>query len=166
MSSAKLTQSMANTEYIAAGMIKDIRAFATKKGQGPMMANVTVTDYEGDLKMTFFPKIWEQASSQIQTDKVMAFSGKVDYNENYGYSFQVNEILDINSLKERAIQSIHIKLNEQLANSEKMNKLVDTLVANPGNCSVYLHIASDNKNFIIKSSGSIKVTPDASGYAP
>ena len=159
MSSAKLTQSMANTEYIAAGMIKDIRAFATKKGQGPMMANVTVTDYEGDLKMTFFPKIWEQASSQIQTDKVMAFSGTVDYNENYGYSFQVNEILDINSLKERAIQSIHIKLNEQLANSEKMNKLVDTLVANPGNCSVYLHVASDNKNFIIKSSGSIKVTP-------
>ena len=156
MNSAKLSLFIKDTKYTVAGMVKEIRSFNTKKNT--LMGNVTITDYDGDLKLTFFPKVWEKYSSQLVQDKVMAFLGSIDYKEPYGYTFSVDEILDIENLQEKAIQSIHIKLSPSLTNEFIISDLVENLVANPGDCSVYLHILNGDRNFVIRSNLSLKVT--------
>ncbi|MGP1587106.1 MAG: DNA polymerase III subunit alpha [Treponemataceae bacterium] len=158
MNSSRLNQAVKNYEYIIAGMIKEIHSFPTKKGE--TMANVILTDYDGDIKLTFFPKVWALLSSEIQVEKILSFKGKVDISEQYGASFQVSEMLDINNLKKRSIKSVHLKLFENAISRSKIEELRDLLVAHNGNCSVYLHVDSDNKNYVIQASSSLLVSSD------
>ena len=156
MNSSKLDKAIPKTTYTIAGLVKEIKAFPTKTS-GKKMANVTITDYDGDIKITFFPKDWEKYETQIIQDKIMAFSGTVDFNEKYGYSFRVDEILDIDNLQERATKSVHVSLNNHLKLSELENLLED-FVANPGDCFVYLHMTDDDKKFVIRVNSSLRVS--------
>ena len=115
------------------------------------MGIVTGKDFDGELKFTFFPKVWEKLESFIEEDKVLAFKGKVTHSEQYGNSFQVEELLDINNLQEQSVKSIHIRLFPT-QNKRSSMELRDFLVAHSGNCSVYLHIERDEKNYTMVSS--------------
>ena len=155
MNSAKLSSALPETEYTTAVLITEVRKITTKKGT--MMGIVTGKDFEGEIKFTFFPKVWERLETFVQEDKVLAFKGKVDHSEQYGDSFQVDELLDINNLQAQSVKSIHIKLFPT-QNKRSSMELRDFLVAHPGNCSVYLHIERDEKNYTIQSSTSLKVS--------
>ncbi len=155
MNSAKIPSALPETEYTTAVLITEIRRITTKKGD--LMGIVTGKDFDGEIKFTFFPKVWEKLSSYIEEDKVIAFKGRVDHSEQYGDSFQVDELLDINNLQEKAVKSIHIKLFST-QNRRSSMELRDFLVAHPGNCSVYLHIERDEKNYAIQCSSSLKVS--------
>ena len=121
------------------------------------MGIVVGKDYEGEVKLTIFSKTWERLENFIQEDKVLAFKGRVDHSEQYGDSFQVDELLDINNLQQQSVKSIHIKLFPT-QNKHSSMELRDFLVAHAGNCSVYLHIERDGKNYTIQGSSSLKVS--------
>ena len=154
MNSAKIPSALPETEYTIAVLITEVRRITTKKGT--IMGIVTGKDFDGEVKFTFFPKVWERLDSFVQEDKVLAFKGKVDHSEQYGDSFQVDELLDINNLQSQSVKSIHIKLFST-QNKRSSMELKDFLVAHPGNCSVYLHIERDEKNYTIQTSTSLKV---------
>ena len=153
MNSAKIPSALPETEYTIAVLITEVRRITTKKGT--IMGIVTGKDFDGEVKFTFFPKVWERLDSFVQEDKVLAFKGKVDHSEQYGDSFQVDELLDINNLQSQSVKSIHIKLFST-QNKRSSMELKDFLVAHPGNCSVYLHIERDEKNYTIQTSTSLK----------
>ena len=154
MNSAKIPSALPETEYTIAVLITEVRRITTKKGT--IMGIVTGKDFDGEVKFTFFPKVWERLDSFVQEDKVLAFKGKIDHSEQYGDSFQVDELLDINNLQSQSVKSIHIKLFST-QNKRSSMELKDFLVAHPGNCSVYLHIERDEKNYTIQTSTSLKV---------
>ena len=154
MNSAKIPSALPETEYTIAVLITEVRRITTKKGT--IMGIVTGKDFDGEVKFTFFPKVWERLDSFVQEDKVLAFKGKVDHSDQYGDSFQVDELLDINNLQSQSVKSIHIKLFST-QNKRSSMELKDFLVAHPGNCSVYLHIERDEKNYTIQTSTSLKV---------
>lgn len=155
MNSAKMANALPDTDYTIAVLITEVRKIITKKGTA--MGIVTGKDYEGEVKLTFFSKQWERLENFIQADKVLAFKGRVDHSEQYGDSFQVDELLDINNLQEQSVKSIHIKLFPT-QNKRSSIELRDFLVAHSGNCSVYLHIERDGKNYTIQTNNSLKVS--------
>ena len=150
-----MENALKDTDYTIAVLITEVRKIITKKGTP--MGIVTGKDYEGEVKLTFFSKQWERMEQFIQEDKVLAFKGKVDHSEQYGDSFQVDELLDINNLQEQSVKSIHIKLFPT-QNKRSSIELRDFLVAHSGNCSVYLHIERDGKNYTIQTDNSLKVS--------
>lgn len=155
MNSVKIANAIPNTDYTIAVLITEVRRITTKKGT--LMGIVTGKDFDGEIKFTFFPKVWEKLESFIEEDKVLAFKGKVTHSEQYGNSFQVEELLDINNLQEQSVKSIHIRLFPT-QNKRSSMELRDFLVAHSGNCSVYLHIERDEKNYTIKGCSNLQVS--------
>ena len=156
---ATIEKAIPEHEYVIAGMVKEIRTIVTKKS-GKSMAIVTIEDYDGEAKLTFFPKVWEHVSEDVHVEKVLAFKGKVDHNEKYGHSFQVDTLLDIDSLQDKAINAIHIQLFKNIAKQQQLIELRDFILANTGNCCVYFHVETEKDIFIIKCNSHLTVSSE------
>ena len=58
------------------GLIQSIKTHTGKSGK---MAFSTLADYNGEIEITFFPKIWEKCQNYIEVDKVAILRGKIEY---------------------------------------------------------------------------------------
>ncbi|MFO7680160.1 MAG: DNA polymerase III subunit alpha [Chloroflexota bacterium] len=62
-----------------AGMISQLRALTTKKGDP--MAFATLEDLDGKIDVVFFPRTWKECRDMVQVDQVMLLWGKVQAKE-------------------------------------------------------------------------------------
>jgi len=72
----EITEDMANQKVIVAGMVTYVRRLTTKKGDP--MAFAGLEDLQGATEVVIFPRIWKQAESICQPDKILVVRGKVD----------------------------------------------------------------------------------------
>jgi len=71
---------------ILVGIIRNIKTIITKNGS--KMAFATLSDYNGEIEVTFFAGSWERCQNHIETDKVVILQGKIDYQKDKDkYSF-------------------------------------------------------------------------------
>ena len=138
-------------KYVTIGMITDIFSKVTKTNS--TMAFAKLQDYYGTMSLVFFPKVWEELSSKIEADKVYAFRGRLDpKSEREEPSFIVDSLEDPELLKNRAIQELHIQLDDGLKEEQQIFNLKEFLFGNSGGCSVYFHINAGNFSYTIKAS--------------
>ena len=146
--------------HTAIGMLSELRAIRTKKGAD--MAFASLQDFTGAIALTFFPKTWEKLKGQLEEGKVYAFKGKIDSSRDEP-SFLVNEIANLDSLKERSIHELHIKINNNFNNEAQIDTLKNILFGSQGNCSVYFHIETEKGPFIVKANSQISA-PSSSDF--
>ncbi|MDR2445436.1 MAG: DNA polymerase III subunit alpha [Spirochaetaceae bacterium] len=86
----------AGLEYIFAGVIKTLRPIQIKKGRnaGGFMGSGLLSDYNGEIELTFFTDTWEKYRNTIAIDSVVAVKGKFDI-RNEKPSVVVKEVFDI-----------------------------------------------------------------------
>jgi DNA polymerase-3 subunit alpha len=78
--------------YILVGIIKAIRTANSKSGK---MAYITIADYNGEIEMVFFSRVWEIWQSRIQEGQIAIVKGKIDYQEDRDkYSFIADGLID------------------------------------------------------------------------
>jgi len=157
ITSKNLERSTENKQYIVIGMLKNLHSIITKKGDP--MAFGTLEDLDGTLDLTFFPKIWENLSTtnKLQQDSVLAFLGKISKTkEDQPPSFIVDQLLDIETLKEKSSWDVHIKL-EKFNSPEQIYPLRDFLFGISGNSSVYFHIESNTDSVIVKANSQMTI---------
>lgn len=142
---------------VAVGMLGDLRVIRTKKGDD--MAFAKLQDLTGFMDLTFFTKTWGVLRSQIADGKVVALKGRVDGSRETP-SFLVDELLDINSLKERSVQQVHVQLEPQAENELKIQELRDFLFSKQGSCSLYFHLDTPQGPYIVKANSQAKVPCD------
>lgn len=143
--------------YIAVGMLGDIKPYRTKKGDD--MAFAKLQDLTGFFDITIFPKIWGVVRTKISDGNVVAFRGTLDGSRETP-SFLVEELLDLNSLKEHSIQQVHIQLEEQNFSEVQIQHLRDFLFAKQGQCSVYFHIETNSGSYIVQANSQLRVPAD------
>jgi len=151
----EISRAQPGKNYTIIGMIKEIRTIITKKGDP--MAFAKLEDFEGIMDLTFFPKTWEKYSSMISPDAVVAINGKIDKSRDTP-SFNVDEVLNPMELQEKSISEVHIKLKPNMTSEKEIRKLQDFIFGLEGNCSVYFHIDIAGKDYILKSSSSVKIS--------
>ncbi|MDR0525168.1 MAG: DNA polymerase III subunit alpha [Spirochaetaceae bacterium] len=96
----KITKSLDGTHTLI-GVVKSIKPFLTKKGT--QMAFASLSDYNGEIELTFFPEVWEKERDKFEADQVIALRGKADRRENRDRpSFLVETLLDVRKLQEDA----------------------------------------------------------------
>ena len=79
---------------ILLGLIKGIKTITTKSGK---MTFATLTDYNGEIETTFFPRVWESCEDKIKEDEVAIIRGKIDYQEDKDrYTFLADECIGVN----------------------------------------------------------------------
>jgi DNA polymerase-3 subunit alpha len=82
---------------ILIGIIKAIRIANSKSGK---MAYITIGDYNGEIDMIFFSRIWETCQSRIQEDQIAIVKGRIDYQKDREkYSFIAESLVDIREIE-------------------------------------------------------------------
>ena len=135
--------------YSMLGIVKELRTIMTKKGQP--MSFAKLEDLAGSVDLTFFPKVWERCRERVTEDAIIAVSGKMDFSREPP-SFLVDELLDIDNLKEKSVKEIHIKLSSPLLNQQQLNKFQDAIIGSDGPCSVFFHMETAHKKYTVKAS--------------
>ena len=147
----------AGTSYIALGMLQGLMPIITKKGDP--MAFAKLADFNGEIDLTFFPKVWETLKDKLQNEGVYAFRGKVDTTRETP-SLIVDSLEDPESLQQRAITQIHIQLEKNINSIREILPLKEFLFGATGNCSVYLHLDINNKQYIVKANAQLSAPAD------
>jgi DNA polymerase III subunit alpha len=144
-------------EYIALGMMMELRTIRTKKGTE--MAFGKLQDYSGSIDVTFFPKTWETMRMTVHNDGVYAIRGKVDGSRDTP-SLIADSIEDPNQLQTRSIQEVHVELENSYKNEADIVRLKDFLFGKTGKCFVYFHIDTSNGPYIVKANDQLTVSSD------
>jgi len=77
---------------ILIGIISNKKQIITSKGQ--KMGFATISDYKGDMEMTFFSGVWEKVSDRLEDEKVVILKGRIEYQKDKDkYSFLAEDIL-------------------------------------------------------------------------
>lgn len=141
--------------YIALGMVSEIRPYHTKKGTD--MAFVKLNDFDGVLDCTIFSSSWEKMRNTLEVGGVYAIKGNVDVSRETP-SFIVDSIVDIQTLEQQAISSIHIEIDSNFQSEDAISELKNFIFAKEGGCSVYFHIEANNEFFVIKANDQLKMS--------
>ena len=83
-------------------------------------------------------------ASQIQEDGVYAFRGKLDEREGSS-AFLVDSLENPGELKVHSIKEVHIEIEQTIKDEKDILHLKNFLFDITGNCSVYFHIDTINK---------------------
>lgn len=147
-----------NRKYRIMGMVNDIRVIQTKKGRP--MAFVQLEDFNGSIELVIFSRIWEEKGAMIQKDGIMGFSGKIDKSRD-NPKFIVDDILPPDNMKKVKTSEVHIKINRNICREEDLVSFREYLMDFLGNCTVFLHLPTNDpgKDTVIKASGQIKLEP-------
>jgi DNA polymerase-3 subunit alpha len=88
----------AGLDYIFVGVIKTLRSIQIKKGRnsGSFMGSGVLSDYNGDIELTFFTDTWQKYRDTLTVDSIAAVKGKFDI-RNEKPSIIVKEVFDIES---------------------------------------------------------------------
>ena len=99
--------------YVLVGNIKNIKTIVTNKGS--KMAFASLSDYNGEIELTFFAGPWERCQGIISNDSVVILKGKIDYQRDKDkYSFIVDSVLS-----RHEVSSVIKEVKEQ----EEKNKI-------------------------------------------
>jgi DNA polymerase-3 subunit alpha len=129
---------------ILVGIIKTMRVVNSKSGK---MAYVTIADYNGEIDMIFFSRVWEICQGRLQEDQIAVVRGKIDYQKDKDkYSFIAEALIDSREIEaviaeEEALQRKREKFRSawlymadlksgSLANAEKGSYTVIGQLAN------------------------------------
>ena len=126
------------TSY-AVGLVIGVRVMTNKRGK--RWALVTLDDKSARIDARFFPEMYEQYESLLQTDKILMISGQVSFDEfSGGNTIQARDAMDIVQVREKNAKGIQIRLDSSWCNPSSLAKLQTILQAyQGGSCPVHVH---------------------------
>ena len=144
-------------EYILIGILKSIKPYMDKKGKP--MAFGSLMDYNGEIDLVFFEKVWETCRDALAVESPVILRGQLDTKRDRP-SFQVLELLKAEHFY-RHTEEIHIRLEERAGTQEEeLYPLRDYLLRNPGSCTVYIHVPLPEGETVIKTSTQLEIASD------
>ncbi|MDR1839879.1 MAG: DNA polymerase III subunit alpha, partial [Treponema sp.] len=150
--------------YTIIGYLKSLREFKDKNDND--MAFGTLQDFEGEIDLVFFSKVYAENRYLLKLDDIIALKGNIDPENERNpekISFKVSSIADFAQLSRSAARreakgekppetefekpaetqagEVHIKLNTETAGSEEdLNSLSNFLAEHSGLCSLFIHV--------------------------
>jgi DNA polymerase-3 subunit alpha len=142
--------------HIIIGIIKNIKEITTKKDQ--QMAFATLEDLSGTIELVFFPAVWSALVNDVTNDKIYALQGVPEYSKDEKPSLQVEKILDIENLKEKTWNAVHIRLDSGIEKKEEtLQPIKHYIEDHKGNCFVYIHIPHTKGEAVIRTASSLRL---------
>ena len=154
LDTSNLNRAQPKKKYTIVGMITDVRTIITKKNQP--MAFAKLSDLNGEINLTFFPKTWEKLASKITPDTVWGITGEIDTTRE-DPSFNVDDAVRPEELAEHVTSQIHISLSPGFTEEQQLFELREFLFAASGNCFVYFHMAIGGKTYVVNASKQLTV---------
>ncbi|MDR0315552.1 MAG: DNA polymerase III subunit alpha [Treponema sp.] len=93
--------------YTVVGFLKGLREFKDKNGND--MAFGTLQDYEGEIDLVFFSRVWDECRDLLKQDEITALKGSIDPESDRNPEkpgFKVSSIADIAMLTRSAARKV------------------------------------------------------------
>ena len=134
-----------------AGIISSYRRTTTKR-TGSFMAFISVEDVYGSLDCVCFPAVYEKYKAEIANDKIVKVKGKLDVDAEKGISLIVDEIVPLETEKDKSVGSKNDKrpvlwLNAKNLDDKEFDEFVNMLSNYEG--EVICKIVRGNERYLL-----------------
>jgi DNA polymerase-3 subunit alpha len=121
-------------------MINSKRVIMTKKGKE--MCFVTLSDKNGSVDCTIFPKTYEKIKDYIAVEGIYGFIGKFqkDYKDDTKIVYTIDEVKDPKELPPVALSSCYVKIKKSIAQEVGLQNLRDACLDHSGPLSLTILI--------------------------
>jgi DNA polymerase-3 subunit alpha len=145
------------SEVSLAGVITRIKVTTTKRGN-ERMAILTLEDFEGNIEVLVFPKVFAHVEGHLRADAVVWISGRASLREDRP-KLLGQEVVPLEDLFTRMTQSIRIRISQPV-DRPVLEALKQTLQAHPGQVPVELAVGNgSNGGRRVAVGSTLNVTP-------
>jgi DNA polymerase-3 subunit alpha len=168
--------------YTVIGYLKSLREFKDRNDND--MAFGALQDFEGDIDLVFFSRVYAECRHLLKIDEITALKGSIDPESERNpakISFKVSSIADFAQLSRSAARreasgeeppsppvkkqaqilpdEVHIRLKSDIMkNDDDLFQLRDYLAENSGSCTMYIHIPVTGGEKTIRAVTGIEIT--------
>ncbi|MDD5435005.1 MAG: OB-fold nucleic acid binding domain-containing protein, partial [Nitrospira sp.] len=143
-------------EVAICGIISEIRTTNTKKGD--KMAYIRIEDMDGSVEVIVFPELYRSSSELLVAEKPVIVTGITNKNET-GCKIKGSNIQDLLKAPERRTSKMDIRLLSTGLSTDDLNSLKGILINHIGKCPVFLHLISNNKEYILALDNNLSIKP-------
>lgn len=158
--SSSSTRDLSNKEdgndVTVCGIITEVRTTLTKKGD--RMAYVRLEDLEGSVELIIFPELYRSSSALLTEDRPVLTAGTVNKTDS-GLKLKTSRISDLAEMAERITSQVDISLHSVGLTSDDLRGLKDILMSYTGRCPVYLHLLSNQKEYVLAIDPALSINP-------
>jgi DNA polymerase-3 subunit alpha len=123
------------------------------------MATLKLEDLTGSTEVVVFPDVFNKISHMLKDDEPLLIEGSAEISENTT-KILAQEIVTLNSIKEKAVKAIELNLNEQNISKELLEDLRSIVFRFPGKCRLLFRVnGSNGTDFIIAANDCYSVLP-------
>ncbi len=144
----------------AVGLVLGVRVMTNKRGR--RWAIVTLDDKSARIDVRFFPDMYEQFESVLETDKILLIKGQVSFDDfSGGNTITARDVMDIVQAREKNARALALYVDTQVLEQQKMSQLQSILQAfNGGSWPVQLAITHPDVEATLACSAKWYVTPE------
>lgn len=143
-------------EVTICGIIADVRTTLTKRGD--KMAYVRVEDLDGGVEAIVFPELYKSSSELLVEDRPVIVSGTINKSDT-GCKIKGTHIRDLLTAPERPSTRVDINLHSVGLTTEDLKNLKDILKEHSGPCPVFLHLITNQKEYVVALDNSLRINP-------
>ena len=144
----------------AVGLVLGVRVMTNKRGR--RWAIVTLDDKSARIDVRFFPDMYEQFESVLETDKILLIKGQVSFDDfSGGNTITARDVMDIVQAREKNARALALNIDTQLLEPKKMSQMQSILQAfNGGSCPVQLAVTHPDAEVTLACGARWYVTPE------
>ena len=127
-------------KYDLIGLVTDVRVLTTKKNE--RMGYITIEDYNGQLEIAIFPKLWALYETGVSKGKVLGIQGSFSkYKDTL--SFGADAIYgDPAQMKPHKPSRVYIEVNQSASNHNSLMEIKSVLLKHRGTAEVRIMLYS------------------------
>ncbi|BFT31184.1 DNA polymerase III subunit alpha [Alteromonas sp. D210916BOD_24] len=144
----------------AVGLVLGVRVMTNKRGR--RWAIVTLDDKSARIDVRFFPDMYEQFESVLETDRILLIKGQVSFDDfSGGNTITARDVMDIVQAREKNARALALNIDTQLLEPNKMSQMQSILQAfNGGSCPVQLAVTHPDAEVTLACGARWYVTPE------
>ncbi len=144
----------------AVGLVLGVRVMTNKKGR--RWAIVTLDDKSARMDVRFFPDMYEQFESILESDRILLIKGQVSFDDfSGGNTITARDTMDIVQAREKNARALALQVDTQWCKPDKLASLQSILQSySGGSCPVQLDILHPDVAVSLKCGAHWYITPE------
>ncbi len=140
------------------GIIRKLKFHITKKND-EKMAFLSVEDLAGTVEVIVFPKVFAQSQRFLREEAVIFIEGRLDFKGDKP-KIIAELTIPLNKAVEHFTDIVQIDMSALDLGDDKLEKLKNLLISNPGKARVFINVEDKNKQKVkLQVNSMVKVAP-------
>jgi DNA polymerase-3 subunit alpha len=128
------------------GMVATCKEIRTKRGK--RMGFIGLEDLTGNVEVVVFNELYEKSVDLLQSEAPIFVKGTLDHNDD-SIKILAEEILSLDRMRIAKTQSIHLRMDQTLADAKALEELKVILHRYPGRTPTFLHLRKDPEEITV-----------------